>query len=203
MKDITPSYLDGLQITVQRYIPTFAEACEEELVSPQPFKTPTWTRTFVAFNDQNHFKITDGSEFLEYLKKENLEDGFLPITREQYQHLYSREFECTPSRTMGKSLAYQKEGTLQEGIEDPVLNVLILTPDLRRRVLEEKRKGLEKHFDKDRGGIPLVWIKKEAKQIPFYMCPLLVGPKEYYFAIGEGRFLAMHHYDREEYHFLR
>lgn len=110
MKDKVNSYLKGLSITVPRYIPTFSEARRTELLDiPKPFKLPTWTRTFVAFNPTNHFKILDGFEFLETLKPENLSDGFLPIRGEQYHNLHAREFECTSSKTMNKTLAYTRK----------------------------------------------------------------------------------------------
>ncbi|HIH15479.1 MAG: hypothetical protein QT08_C0013G0036 [archaeon GW2011_AR17] len=201
-KDCLVSYLDGLYIRSERKIQPFQEACLEENNSFHPFKTPTCTRTFVSFNDRNKFKITDGNEFFKYLKRENLEDGFLPISRDQYNHLQREEFECTTDPKDGK-WKYKKEGSIENGMDDKVLKSLIKRSILRMRVLIRKREGLENFFDHEGRGIPLVFIAKQNPKIPFYMAPVFVGSKEYYLAIGEERFLPMHHYDKEQYYFNR
>lgn len=203
MKDVTLSYLDGLFITVPRRIPDFQEACTAELGFPQPFTTPTWTRTFVAFDDQHNCKITDGSEFLEYLKKEKLVDGFLPISREQYQHLYGGEFQLTEGKSKTDRYRYDREGTLEEAMQNPILKTLIPDDILRKSILQEKRKGLENYFDQHPRGMPIVWIEKENEKIPFYMSPVTTGRKENYLVVGGKKFRAMNSYDSEEYHFLR
>src|SRR3989344_3588312 len=181
-KDCLVSYLDGLYIRSERKIQPFQEACLEENNSFHPFKTPTCTRTFVSFNDRNKFKITDGNEFFKYLKRE--------------------EFECTTDPKDGK-WKYKKEGSIENGMDDKVLKSLIKRSILRMRVLIRKREGLENFFDHEGRGIPLVFIAKQNPKIPFYMAPVFVGSKEYYLAIGEERFLPMHHYDKEQYYFNR
>ena len=193
MKDSVRSYLDGLHVKVRRNIPSFAEACIEELADATPFRILTWTRTFVAFDNENNFKIYDGTEFLEYLSIRNLEDGFLPITREQYDHLYAAEFPMSESRTMRRSI--------EEALQDKVLETLIPDENLRRRILQEKEKGVEKIFQER--GIPLVWIAKKNNNIPFYMTAMLVGAKEQYLAVGGNRFVRLHYHDEEKYYFHR
>lgn len=199
MKDILPSYLDVLYIQVRRYIPTFEEVCDTELT----FETPTYTRNFVVFNNERKFKIIDGFKYLESLKKENLKDGFLPIIKEQYEGLLVQEHELSPiQKTIGHySSVYNKEGSIEEGMNDPVLRELIKNDNLRDHVLRERRGSLEKYLKT--GKIPLVWIAKQNKDIDFYMAPLFVGTQSYYLAVGEARFLPQHHYDEEKYPFLK
>src|SRR3989344_2213551 len=92
---------------------------------------------------------------------------------------------------------------IENGMDDKVLKSLIKRSILRMRVLIRKREGLENFFDHEGRGIPLVFIAKQNPKIPFYMAPVFVGSKEYYLAIGEERFLPMHHYDKEQYYFNR